>query len=92
VYYTYRKTAQKKHRKQTEGVADMTIISFSEETESGYGRCKIIIDKKNCLGGNERGNKNYLVMPFYGKSYRVSSLIDAYKALKAEGYKVVDIF
>ena len=67
----------------------MTNIIFKKETENGNRTCEIIIDKNNCLGGNARGNKNYYVMPRGCKGYRVSSMIDTYKALKSEGYKLV---
>ena len=70
----------------------MTNIIFHKQTNEGTKRCEIIIDKDNCLGGNKRGNRNYIVIHHMKKGYRVSSMIGVYKQLKAEGYKLVCIY
>lgn len=70
----------------------MTSIHFRKETSRGNMTCKIVIDKENALGGNKRGNKNYLIMKGFERGYREKSMLDTYKQLKSEGYKVVGIF
>ena len=70
----------------------MTSINFVKKTDSGNMRCEIIIDKNNCLGGNKRGNRNFVVRHNNGKGYRVNSMLDTYKALKADGYNLDYIF
>lgn len=68
-----------------------TVIMQLDYPNGNKHVIEIIDDEKRCFSRSNARGRYYVHQKRIGKNYRTNSLLDTYKHLKWQGYKVVEI-